>query len=516
VPTIEKMNRFFSLLLIGFGWVLVSAQTPAKVVPAEQAKPSLPRLTQALQAKLDQSRTRAKFPGAQVGFVFVEGQSPDGAARYRSGSVATGFADLQTNTSLKTSDRLLAGSIGKTFVAALTMLLVQDGKLNLDEKIERWLGNETWFAKLPNAKDITLRMLLNHSSGIPNHVDEPRFLKAVLKGGNQDIKYEELVGFVLNKKPLFAAGRGYSYADTNYILVGLIVEKVTGKKLYEQIIDRILKPNGLDRTIPSDAITLPEVANGYLDGKPVIVKGKFTINPQWEWAGGGFASTAEDLARWATLLYGGRILSETSLEQMMSSTTVGEGADYGLGVMTTPSKWGKSIGHDGEFPGYLSDMRYYPKYQLAVVFMVNFDQTKELNSLLSSAVDDFAGVIIGEISPHRLSTENQAKLQQLTEHWLNLIDTGKYPESWERLTAKLKANHPQQTWRATLHPVREKVGNFKSRKLKGISYSDPQTETVVVDFETSFSKFANASERVVLELENGDWHVASYSIHYDH
>src|SRR5262245_55685975 len=193
------MKRIRGLVLIGFSCVLVSAQTSPKIVPAAQTNPDLSRLKQALQAKLDQSRTRARFPGAQVGFVFADEQVPNGARRYQSGSVATGVADLQTNTPLKTSDRLLAGSIGKTFVAALTMLLVQDGKLNLDEKIERWLGNETWFAKLPNARDITLRMLLNHSSGIPNHVDEPRFLKAVLKGGNQDIKYEELVGFVLNK-----------------------------------------------------------------------------------------------------------------------------------------------------------------------------------------------------------------------------------------------------------------------------------------------------------------------------
>src|SRR6185295_5455483 len=112
--------------------------------------------------------------------------------------------------------------------------------------------------------------------------------------------------------------------------------------------------------------TLPDVATGYVEQKPVIVDGKFTFNPQWEWAGGGFASTGEDLARWASALYGGDVLTAKSLEEMFSSTSSGEGTTYGLGAMVTRSKWGKAYGHDGEFPGYLSDMRYYPKYKIAV------------------------------------------------------------------------------------------------------------------------------------------------------
>jgi Beta-lactamase class C and other penicillin binding proteins len=111
-----------------------------------------------------------KFPGAQVGFVYVDGQTADGKPRYVSGSVAIGVADRETGSKLKTTDRLLAASIGKTFVATLTVMLVQEGKLKLDDKIQTWLSSEPWFNQLPNAKDITLRMLLNHSSGIENHV----------------------------------------------------------------------------------------------------------------------------------------------------------------------------------------------------------------------------------------------------------------------------------------------------------------------------------------------------------
>ena len=262
------------------------------------------------------------------------------------------------------------------------------------------------------------------------------------------------------------------------------------------------------------------MATGYLESKPVIVGGKFTISPQWEWAGGGFASTAEDLARWANVLYGGEVLAKNSLEEMLNSTTKAaggetrEGANYGLGVMTTQSKWGKSYGHDGEFPGYLSEMRYYSKYKIAVAVMVNSDETIGVNRFLASAVDDFAGIIIRDSFPRELSEADQLKLQKLTESWLNLIDTGKYEESWEQLSTKLKDKYARDKWQVALHPLLEKTGKFKSRTFKSIGYSDPETETVAVDFESSFAKSGPAAETIILELEkDGQWHVASYSIH---
>jgi D-alanyl-D-alanine carboxypeptidase len=462
------------------------------------------RVLQKLQSGLDEFRASAKFPGGSVGFVL-----PDG----RSGSVSSGFADLETKRQLKPSDRLLAGSIGKTFVAAMTLLLVEEGKLNLDEKIERWLGNEKWFEQLPNAKDITLRMLLNHSSGIQNHADNGSFIKALLKSYGKEIRYEELIAYVLNKKPLFAAGKGFNYSDTNYILVGLIVEKATSKTLYDEITRRILKPLKLDRTIPSNTLALPEVANGYFQNKPVIVGGKFIFNPQWEWAGGGFASTAEDLARWARELYAGDALPKKSLDEMLQSTTTGEGAGYGLGVEIARSKWGKSYGHDGEFPGYLSEMRYLPKYKLAVAFQINSDQTPEVDRFLQTAIDDFAQIIIKETSSRELAEADRTSLRTLTENWLKLIDAGKFDESWEDLSEGLKAKFPKEKWQAALQPFVGKAGKIKTRRFKSVDYSDPEAETVAVDFESSFTKHLTALEIVTLELgKDGKWHVAGYSI----
>ena len=376
------------LLTVSFGSA-VQAQTPA---PKFELPKNLPRILSRLQTHLDHARATAKFSGAQVGFTWIDSET-----RYYSGSVASGMSDVEHAAPMKNSDRLLAGSIGKTFVAVVALKLVEQGKLNLDEKISTWFGNESWFSRLPNGKDITVRMLLNHSSGIPNHVETPAFEKALLKSASRDVGYAELIGYVLNKKPLFPAGQGYTYTDTNYILAGMIIEKISGKTLYALTDELILKPYKLQRTIPSNALVLPEVSNGYVDGKPVIVNGRFTINPQWEWAGGGFASTAEDLSRWAAMLYGGEVLAQKSLDEMFKSTTTGEGANYGLGVMMTNSNWGKAYGHDGEFPGYLSEMRYYPRFHLAIAVMVNSDETPEVNRFVSTAADDFAGDIIKEL-----------------------------------------------------------------------------------------------------------------------
>lgn len=500
-------HRLISLVLLIVGLTALQPKAQSVVGASSQTTADdekLARIIQKLQSKLDEFRASAKFPGGSVGFVL-----PDG----RSGSVSSGVADAETKRQLKTSDRLLAGSIGKTFVAAVTLMLVEEGKLTLDEKIERWLGSEKWFEQLPKAKEITLRMLLNHSSGLQNHVDNGSFMKAMFKGSGKDIKYEELIAYVLNKKPLFAAGKGFNYSDTNYILVGLIVEKATGKTLYTEITERILKPLKLDRTIPSNSITLPEVANGYFQNKPVIVGGKFIFNPQWEWAGGGFASTAEDLARWARRLYAGDVLRQKSLDEMMQSTTTGEGAGYGLGVEIVRSKWGKSYGHDGEFPGYLSDMRYFPKYNLAVALQINSDETPEVNRFLSTAIDDFAQIIIKETSSRELSEADRTSLRTLTENWLKLIDAGKFNESWEDLSAELQARFPKEKWQATLQPFLGKAGKIKTRRFKSVEYSDPEKETVSVDFESSSTKLSTITEIVTLELgKDGKWRVSGYSL----
>jgi len=227
--------------------------------------------------------------------------------------------------------------------------------------------------------------LLNHSSGIPNHADDEKFFKALAADPDRTWKPEDALAFVLGKKGLFAAGKSFLYADTNYTLVGMIIERVTGNTLYAEVTRRFLKPLKLDRTIPQEGRVIPGVVNGYssftnLAGPQgaMIVDGKFTVNPQAEWAGGGFASTAEDLARWAKALYEGGLIRQPYFDQMLAGIDTGEIDKYGLGVEIGEGHWGKVLGHDGLFPGYASAMQYFPQNKVAVAIQFNTDREKQI------------------------------------------------------------------------------------------------------------------------------------------
>lgn len=482
-----------------------SARATAQTAAPQGDGEHLARVVRAVQAKLDEARARWNFPGATAGFVL-----PDG----RSAAVATGLSDLEAKTLLKPSDRMPAGSVGKTFVAAVALQLVQEGKLSLDDKLERLLGGEKWFARLPNSGALTLRTLLNHSSGIPNHAEDSGFLKELFKHSARDVKHEELLTYVLGKPPLFPAGRGYYYSDTNYILAGLAVEKAAGRPLYELVAERLLKPLRLDATIPSDALTLPGVANGYLEGKPVIVGGRFTINPQWEWAGGGFASTTEDLARWVGALYGGQVLRpETVLQMMQGVAPAEEGRSYGLGTQFYESKLGWAYGHDGEFPGYLSDVRYYSPFKISVAVQVNADESEGAQQFISTAADDIAEVVVREWVGRRISETDVPALILLTERWLRLVDRGRLDESREALSVEMKAKLDVEKWRAGMRKMLGNLGKVKARRFKDAHLAEPESWEILLRFDTSFEKLKGAEETIILKPEGGgQWRVAAYSI----
>ena len=226
---------------------------------------------------------------------------------------------------------------------------------------------------------------MNHTSGVPEHVLDPKFIAAVKAEPDKHWMPQELVAYVLGKRPHFPAGDGWSYADTNYILVGMIVERVTGRELYSLVEDRLLKRFHLANTSPSTSRVLAGLIPGHSGkGNPFgiegasIREGQVIFNPQCEWAGGGFVSTSEDLARWARVLYGGDVLSAESLERLLNGVPAktGKGDQYGLGVQIRLSPWGKSLGHGGWFPGYLSEMEYFPATRLSVAVQLNTDDMR--------------------------------------------------------------------------------------------------------------------------------------------
>ena len=369
---LRKIITFFVVCLLFT--VIVQAQTGAANKSA---------LETALQLKLDDWHKAGSFPGASVGVVLANGESF---------GLAVGFSDRQTKTPMKPNDRMLAGSVGKTFAAATALQLIKEGKIGLDDKIEKHLGREPWFARLPNAKAITVRHLMNHSSGLVRYEFKEQFTKDLTANPEKVWKPAELVAYLLDEKPPFEAGQGWDYSDTNYIVLGMIIEKVTGRKFYDEANRRLLKPLKLADTIPQDGPRLKGVVQGYAGPNnpfggtdEMIVNGKFAINPQFEWTGGGYVSTAQDLARWAKMMYEGKAFSGDLLPQVLdgvSAPMLGRETKYGLGVIIRKTAAGTSYGHSGFFPGYMTDMMYFPEHKVAVAVQVNTSVGRSLGKPL--------------------------------------------------------------------------------------------------------------------------------------
>jgi len=348
------------------------APAPRPAPTAQSAQSALAPLRVRLQAVVDSLHTGSGYPGLSVGVA-----GPAGSL-----GIAAGLADTARRESLSPRHLLLQGSVGKTYFAALALQLVSEGKLDLDAPISRYLGQESWFARLPNADRIRVRHLMNHTSGLIRYEFGDAFTRQLGAQPDRVWRPEELVAFIFDQRAPFAPGEGWEYSDTNYIVLGMILEKITGSSVYAEVERRFLRPLSLTHTVPSDRRVIAGLAQGYAGAENpfggtdamILPDGRFAINPQFEWTGGGMASTTEDLARWAFALYGGNVLRPSELASMLQGVPAPlgpQGTTYGLGVIVRPLQAGTTWGHSGFFPGYLTEMMYFPADRWAVAVQVN-------------------------------------------------------------------------------------------------------------------------------------------------
>ncbi len=387
------MQRVFRIIfayaLVGFLLLNGAANAQSKPKAAEKTA----ALQQRLQQQLDAWHAAGKFPGATLGVALADGTSF---------GQAVGFSDRDRKTPMQPTDLMLQGSVGKTYVAAVALQLVHEGNLNLDSKIATYLGKEKWFERLPNAHEITVRMLMNHTSGLVRYEFKEQFTKDLTANPDKVWQPEELVAYILDSKAPFAAGQGWEYSDTNYIVLGIIIERLTRASYYEQARTRLLKPLKLTRTVPSNSRTIAGLVQGYAgENNPfggtdaMISNGKFAINPQFEWCGGGMASTTEDIARWAKAMYEGRAFAASMLKEMLNGVPakLGPETKYGLGVILRPTTLGMSYGHSGFFPGYVTEMMYFPEHKIALAVEVNTSVPRSAGKPLSRLLVELAETI---------------------------------------------------------------------------------------------------------------------------
>jgi D-alanyl-D-alanine carboxypeptidase len=349
------------------------------------------------------------FPGITFAFCL-----PDG----RCDATAVGYSDVTHQIPMRSDDRMLAGSIGKTFVAAVIMQLTEEGRLHLDDRMAVFLGREPWFPRLANSNEITVRMLLAHRTGIGGTGN------VIGPAGRAFHANPERVWSHIDRLPLdlpakFPAGSDFEYRDENYDLAALVIEKVTGDSYYTELSRRILLPLQLAGTYPQNnrsARHLPGVVNGYQRrddslalGTDISTNGTFVISPSYEWGGGGLVSNSPDLARWARALYGGRLFKDTTTAEILrsvgpykdwGSTVVSTTEQYSLGASVYKTPYGRAFGHEGFLNGYRSAMMYYEKYDLSVALQTNTDyvivngKARAMDEELHDALQQLAQIIV--------------------------------------------------------------------------------------------------------------------------
>jgi D-alanyl-D-alanine carboxypeptidase len=267
-------------------------------------------------------------------------------------ATAVGVARLDPPRPLRVSDQVRAGSIAKTVIATITLQLVGEGRLRLDDTIERWLPG-----MVPNGAAITIRMLLNHTSGIFDYTADPDWNAAVFADPDRHWSPQELVAVGTAHSPLFPPGQGLAYSNTGYILIGLVLEKVTGQPVQDLMWQRVVRPLHLHGTfLATSARFRGAYAHGYfppsLTGDGYLDASSF--HPSIGWAAGALVSTAPDLARFYQALLSGRLLTPALLNEMTTTVT---GPDYpgigvGLGIWSVETPCGTVWGHEGGIPGY--------------------------------------------------------------------------------------------------------------------------------------------------------------------
>lgn len=250
------------------------------------------------------------------------------------------------------------GSMTKQFTAALILLLVQDGKLNVADPVSKYLPDapKTW-------EKITVRSLLSHTSGIPNFTNDAGFRAWSM---NPRTPAEELA-FFKDKQLEFEPGTKFAYSNSNYEVLGVIVEKVSGKRYVDLLRERILDPLGMhDTGLDADGLVLPKRAEGYMHG-PKGLEVAVSESMSVPWAAGGMYSTTADLLTWERGLFGGKVLSAALLKEMI--TPVRDG--YGYGLEIRPEAGTTVVSHAGAIEGFNTEIAYIPDKRITVVALSN-------------------------------------------------------------------------------------------------------------------------------------------------
>jgi D-alanyl-D-alanine carboxypeptidase len=349
---------------------IVPVPTSQLVAPASPTAHLDDATATALQKALGSIRTSGAYPGISAAVVFPDGSLWAGQS---------GSATLSPQAPVTADTLFSIGSISKTFVAALAGRLAARGTISLDDPLAKYVPT------FHDAVSITLRQLLNHTSGVQDIFEIKTFSDAILANRTRAWTTEEVLAKVGSARYAFAPGKGYRYSNTDYVLLGAAIEQATGQPIAALIRSEFLEPLGLTHTFLQTEEEAPGAkAHGYWTPASAPVDQSagtmlpFTAEATAAGPAGAYVSTATDLARWGDALYNGNVLDQATLAAMTDiSQTQGFKAPftphwiYGLGLEETTIAGQTAWGHRGHLDGFWSAMWYLPASHATVVVIAN-------------------------------------------------------------------------------------------------------------------------------------------------
>jgi D-alanyl-D-alanine carboxypeptidase len=323
-----------------------------------------------LQRTLNSFRRKAAIPGVSVTVEFADGTSWTGVS---------GIADIATNSPVTPTTTFAVGSISKTFLATLVLELAAEQKLRLDDRIARYLP------ELGLDRRITIRELLDHTSGLYDYFLNPKIDPALQRAPTRLWTATQALAYMRTR--YFPPGKGWHYSNANYLILGLLAEKVGGASLARQLRSRFFEPLDLAHTWYQIAEKPRQpLAHGYRfagtsrTSRPIDLSdgtgvAPFTSVVSAAAGAGSIASTSADLAHWAKALYGGKVLAPTSFGLMVGDVTrtarYRPRIPYGLGVQAVSVNGLPTLGHSGRLLGFRSLMRYFPGQNVSIAIVTN-------------------------------------------------------------------------------------------------------------------------------------------------
>ncbi|PSJ30187.1 peptidase [Streptosporangium nondiastaticum] len=319
-------------------------------------------------------------------------------------SGSAGYADTATKRKRTAADHFRAGSITKSFVATVLLQLEAEGKLSIDDSVEKWLpgvvkGNGY------DADKITIRHLLNHTSGVHDMVSTPEWNEQMNGQGFFEHRYdiktpEQIVAMGIKYGPDFEPGKGWRYSNTNFVLGGMIIEKATGKPYAREAERRIVKPLGLkETTFPGTDPKLPAphpvgYSKLYVPDPGPEIYDATEYRPSWSGATGEVVSTSGDLNRFYSSLLQGKLLPKKQLDEMLTTVETGEHYTYGLGIISRKLTCGVQVyGHDGVVWGSLSGSAGTRDGKHMLTFNINGDWLNDSPPFENMFEGEFCGAI---------------------------------------------------------------------------------------------------------------------------